>query len=728
MGEDDNFWPASAPSQGPDGVCGPCSEVFYRMPDGSEVEIWNLVFTQHNRIGDPPDNLRPLPSRNIDTGMGLERTCAMLQGVDSNFHIDVLLPIVETVAETCKQKYVSSDDNGRRIRRITDHVRACTFAIHENVLPGNNEEKYVIKRLLRRAVLDGWQMGMRDPFLHKLPPAVISQMTHSYPELAETVDHVTSVIKREEESFLATIDGGLTRINKLFDEIQSSGGGLVGGEDAAELYTTYGFPPELLETLAAERNCAFDWDGFRDAMEAHGKKSGAGTRGEVFASGPLDALKKAMHGSEFLGYESVKVSGKLIGIIAQNRLCESLTDSDAIPTPMEHKPDQLITLILDKTCFYGESGGQVGDTGWIEGPNGKFEVFNTQREGDFFLHCGVLREGSIDLGQEVNAHVDECRRQAIRRAHTATHLVHAALQHFLGSHAVQQGSKVDADLLRFDFSHASPVGNETLQDIEAMVNEGTSEAVAVSANLLPLEEARHAGAMMLFGEKYPDVVRMVSIDGISKELCGGTHVDNTGEIGLVKIIHEESVSAGTRRVVAITGRRALERFQQAEATLTDLANTLKVPVPDLPSRLNSLTKELKALKRQAATNKPDISIDELLNSAEEVDGVRIVIADTKGCDAAAMRQCIDQLRRKASPIAVLLGSTDNGKVTLVAGISREVESKGVSAGSWIREPASLVGGRGGGRPDLAQAGGKLSAKLPEALARAKQEIRNYLKS
>ncbi len=727
MGEDDNFWPASAPSQGPDGVCGPCSEVFYRMPDGSEVEIWNLVFTQHNRIGDPPDNLRPLPSRNIDTGMGLERTCAMLQGVDSNFHIDVLLPIVETVAETCKQKYVSSDDNGRRIRRITDHVRACTFAIHENVLPGNNEEKYVIKRLLRRAVLDGWQMGMRDPFLHKLPPAVISQMTNSYPELAETVDHVTSVIKREEESFLATIDGGLTRINKLFDGIQSSGGGLVGGEDAAELYTTYGFPPELLETLAAERNCAFDWDGFRDAMEAHGKKSGAGTRGELFASGPLDALKKAIHGSEFLGYESVKVTGKIIGIIAQNRLCESLTDADAIPTPMEHKPDQLITVILDKTCFYGESGGQVGDTGWVDGPNGKFEVFNTQREGDFFLHCGVLREGSIELGQKVNAYVDECRRKAIRRAHTATHLVHAALQHFLGSHAVQQGSKVDADLLRFDFSHASSVGNETLKDIEAMVNESTSEAVPVTANLLPLEEARHAGAMMLFGEKYPDVVRMVSINGISKELCGGTHVDNTGEIGLVKIIHEESVSAGTRRVVAITGRRALERFQRAEATLTDIANTLKVPVPDLPSRLNSLTKELKTLKREAVTNKADISIDELLNSAEEVAGVRIVIADAKGCDAAAMRQCIDQLRRKASPIAVFLGSTDNGKVTLVAGISREVESKGVSAGSWIREPASLVGGRGGGRPDLAQAGGKLSAKLSEALARAKQEIRKCLK-
>ena len=569
-------------------------------------------------------------------------------------------------------------------------------------------------------------MGMRDPFLHTLPPAVVTQMKHSYPELAETVEHVTSVIKREEESFLATIGGGLTRINTLFDGIRSSGGGLVGGEDAAELYTTYGFPPELLETLAAERNCAFDWDGFREAMEAHGKKSGAGTRGEVFTSGPLDALKKAMHGSEFVGYESATTTGTIVGIIAQDRLCESITEADAVPPTIEHKPDQLVTVILDKTSFYGESGGQVGDTGWIEGPNGKFEVINTQREGGFFLHRGVLREGSVELGQEIHAHVDEGRRKAIRRAHTATHLVHAALQHFLGSHAVQQGSKVDADILRFDFSHAAPVGHELLRDIEAMANESTLVAAPVSANLLPLEEARHAGAMMLFGEKYPDVVRMVSIDGISRELCGGTHVDNTGEIGLVKIIHEESVSAGTRRVVAITGHRALERFRQAEATLIESANTLKVPVPDLPTRLNSLTKELKTLKRQAETNQAEISIDELLNSAEEVAGVRIVVAEAKGCNAAAMRQCIDQLRRKASPIAVLLGSTDNGKVTLVAGISREVESKGVSAGTWIREPASLVGGRGGGRPDLAQAGGKLAAKLPEALAHAKQEIRSLL--
>ncbi|MFM8702949.1 MAG: alanine--tRNA ligase-related protein, partial [Planctomycetia bacterium] len=306
MGEDDNFWPASSPTQGPDGVCGPCSEIFYRMPDGSDVEIWNLVFTQFNRVGPPPDNLHPLPSRNIDTGMGLERTAAMLQGVDSNFHIDILKPLVEAVAEVCHRPYVAAGDDGRRMRRIADHVRACTFAIHENVMPGNNEEKYVVKRLLRRAVLDGRQMGMQEPFLHLLPATVAEMMRKPYPELAETADRVAGVIKREEESFLATIDGGLDRIEKLFATIDRSGSGLVGGIEAAELYTTYGFPPELLETLAAERNCGFDWNGFREAMEAHGQRSGAGTRVEVFTSGPLDALKKSMHGSEFVGYETLE--------------------------------------------------------------------------------------------------------------------------------------------------------------------------------------------------------------------------------------------------------------------------------------------------------------------------------------------------------------------------------------------------------------------------------------
>jgi alanyl-tRNA synthetase len=720
MGEDDNFWPAGAPTQGPDGVCGPCSEIFFRMPDGSDVEIWNLVFTQFNRVGPPPDNLRPLPSRNIDTGMGLERTCAMLQGVDSNFHIDILRPLVEAVAEVCSRRYVAADDDGRRMRRIADHVRACTFAIHENVLPGNNEEKYVVKRLLRRAVLDGRQMGMREPFLHRLPGTVADMMRKPYPELADTVDRVATVIKREEESFLATIDGGLDRIEKLFASIGRASTGTVKGEDAAELYTTYGFPPELLETLAAERNCGFDWDGFRAAMEAHGQRSGAGARGEVFASGPLDALKKTMHGSEFVGYDTLETDGKVIGIIAQDTLCEHLHEvGHADP----------VTVVLDRTSFYGESGGQVGDTGRLEWPGGSFDVADTQREGGFMLHRGHLRSGTLDLGHVVRARVDADRRAALRRAHSATHLLHAALQHHLGSHAVQQGSKVDADLLRFDFSHTSAIDQETLRQIETMVNTHALAAVPVAATLLPLEEARHAGAMMLFGEKYPDVVRMVTMDGVSRELCGGTHVSSTGEIGLVRVVSEESVSAGTRRITAVTGLRALDRVRQAEGVLAEAAGGLKVPVAELPARLAAITKELKDLKKARPTaGGTTLSVDELLAGAADVGGTRVVVADARGGDAAAMRQCIDLLRRKASPIAVLLGSAEADKVTLVAGISRELEERGLSAGAWIKDAAGVVGGKGGGRADLAQAGGKLVDKLPDALATARKTIEQMLKA
>ena len=726
MGEDDNFWPASAPSQGPDGVCGPCSEIFYTMADGSEVEIWNLVFTQFNRVGDPPDNLRPLPSRNIDTGMGLERTCALLQGVDSNFHIDILKPLVEAVAEVCGRPYEAETDDGRRMRRIADHVRACTFAIHENVLPGNNEEKYVVKRLLRRAVLDGHQLGLRAPFLHQLPQAVAGIMRHPYPELAETSERVAAVIQREEAAFLDTIDGGLARIETLFEAIETAGSGLVSGQDAAELYTTHGFPPELLETLAAERNCAFDWQGFQEAMDAHGLRSGAGTRVELFTSGPLDALKKAMHGSEFIGYDTTVATGKAVGIIAQDRLCETLDEIDH---------DDPVIVVLDRTPFYGEAGGQVGDTGWLTGEDEsnplRFEVTDTLREGDFILHRGHLRRGQLVLGEPLSAQVDSQRRAALRRAHSATHLVHAALQHFLGPHAVQQGSKVDTDLLRFDFSHGGSIGSDVLEQIEDMVNAHVFAAVPVTADRLPLAEARHAGAMMLFGEKYPDVVRMVSMGSddhrVSRELCGGTHVTNTGQIGLVRILGEESVSAGTRRVTAVTGFASLQRVRQAERTLAEAATTLKVPANDLPSRLASLTKELKELRKgKGGTAAAGVSPDELLAAAVTVGDTRIVVAALPSGDAGVMRQCIDQLRRKGSPIAVLLGSHDGGKVTLVAGISRELEERGLSASIWINEAAPLVGGKGGGRKDLAQAGGKDPSKLSAALDAAKTAIEQQL--
>ena len=719
FGEGDNFWPANAPSQGPDGVCGPCSEIFYHPPTGGEVEIWNLVFTQFNRVGDPPHNLRPLPSKNIDTGMGLERTASMLQGVDTNFHIDILRPIVEAAAEVCGMKYDPGSENGRRLRRITDHVRACTFAIHEEVYPGNEKQKYVVRRLLRRAVLDGHQMGVRRPFLHQLVSNVAQMMRVPYPELTETVDRVAHVIKTEEEHFLSKIDAGLDRIRRLFDTMRQSGHAMVSGHDAAELYTTHGFPPELLETLAAEHNFTFDWTGFQAEMEEHGNISRTSTRKELFKTGPLDPLKKVMSGSQFLGYETIEAEGKVVGILAQDHLVESVS---------EDGHERPIKVVLDQTPFYGESGGQVGDKGELVGPGFRFEVLDTQKEDGFTLHVGHLHKGHLQLGATVTARVNAARRNAIRRAHSATHILHYALQKYLGGHAQQQGSKVDNDWLRFDFANPSSVAPDALAQIENEVNERVTLAEPVGWTNLPIAEARKAGAMMLFGEKYPDVVRMVSMGQFSKELCGGTHVENTGQIGLFHIIGEESVSAGTRRITAVTGQGALERLRQAEKALAETAAALRVPVSEVPAKAAALAKEIRDLKKQlsAGPRAAEFSAEKLLADAIRIGDVQAIIAETPGADAQAMRQLIDQLRKKTAPLAVLLASRDEEKVTIIAGITRDLEQRGLKSGDWIRSAAEVVGGKGGGRPDMAQAGGRHPEKLPEALAAAREAISKLL--
>ena len=715
MGEDDNFWPAGAPSGGPDGVCGPCSEIFFKPDSKSEVEIWNLVFTQFNRVGPPPDNLRPLPSKNIDTGMGLERTAAVLQNVPSNFHIDILLPLVEQAGEVCGIKYDPASENGRRLRRIADHVRACTFAIHENVYPGPNKEKYVIKRLLRRAVLDGRQIGLHEPFLHKLVPLVAEIMHKPYPELGQTTTRVSQVIEKEESNFFSTIDAGLDRIERLFDAMQSAGREKVSGGEAAEMYTTHGFPPELFETLAAEHNLGFDWAGFNREMEQHGIDSGAGQRMELFQSSPLDALKKTLSGTEFVGYEATECDAQVVGIIARGELIEKIDE-------IGH--GQPICIVLDKTPFYGESGGQVGDIGTIVGPGFRFEVTDTQKEGAFTLHLGHLREGRIEQGARCRASVDANRRLGIRRAHSATHILHYALQKHLGKHAQQQGSKVDVDWLRFDFTNPSSLSPEELAAVEAEVNELVATSAKISWRSLPLAQARETGAMMLFGEKYPDIVRMVSIGEFSKELCGGTHLDNSGQVGLFKIIGEESVAAGTRRVTALTGTAALKRVREHETALAQTAAILRVPAADVPERVAAMAKELRDLKKQlsATPRSGAVTAERLLADASEVGGVRDVVAPAPEADANAMRQLIDQLRKSASPVAVLLGSAAEGKVTLVAGISRDLEQRGLNAGAWIRGAAEVVGGRGGGKPDMAQAGGKHAEKLPEALDTARKDI------
>ena len=783
MDEDENFWPASAPSLGPDGVCGPCSEIYYQLDSGKSVEIWNLVFTQFNRMGEPPNNLKPLPSNNIDTGMGFERTASVLQGVPSNFHIDILFPIVQAAAEVCGVPYSYESDQGRRLRRITDHVRACTFAIHENVYPGPKKARYVIKRLVRRAVLDGHQMGMREPFLYQLVPVVAKMMSAVYPELQETTERVAQVLRNEESDFLNTIDAGLDRLNRVFSDMESKSQSTVDGREAANLYQTFGVPPELFQVLAAERNFGFDWESYRAAMKEHEDVSGGG-RGELFQTGPLETLKESLLKSEFLGYETTEAEAVVRGIIV------GVPDEDLLVGTLRAggSTEHLVRVVLDRSPFYGESGGQVGDTGVFEGAGCRFEVVDTQRHGELIVHSGNLVEGELKQGAVIQAKVNTARRNAIRRAHSATHLLHYALQQILGKHAQQQGSKVDADWLRFDFSNQESLEEATLGKIESTVNDCISRRSPVDWKLLPLAEARKAGAMMLFGEKYPDPVRMVSMGDYSKELCGGIHLDSTAEVLAFELVSEESVSAGTRRVIGLTGDRAQEHRQhlaklandiamqlgcgvdqlaEAAMNMTQVTRRLKkqvsgggvepdsptapsaagksvaqvdyatlrhslrqaarcfhVGMDELPQRIAAMLSEQEDLRRQllALQQSGQTSADDLLAKAEQVAGVTFVVAETPGANANLMRQWIDQIRKKTQGSSAILLATVAGedKVTLVCGISRDLVDRGLSAGKWISPVAEAVGGGGGGKPDLAQAGGKHPEKLQEALSIAVQ--------
>jgi len=775
MGEDDNFWPAGAPSNGPDGVCGPCSEIFYLDDKGEEVEIWNLVFTQFNRVGDPPENLRPLPSQNIDTGMGLERIAAVMQDVDTNYHIDSLRPIVEAAGEICSADYVPDSQTGRRLRRICDHVRACTFAIHENVYPGPNKEKYVIRRLLRRAVLDGHQLGLSDPFLYQLVPNVIEQMQAAYPELTETADRVQNVIKQEEATFLTTLDEGLERIHSVFEEMQEQGKVIVEGSVAAELYQTYGVPPELTESIGSEKSFTFDWDGFREAMLQHGVES-------------IESLKRSLKETEFLGYDEDKAVATIKGLIVT-----SPNSEDQLADRVESVAGQRLIVVTDRSTFYGESGGQVGDAGRIENEQGLFIVEDTQKDAGLLLHYGYLESGCLSAGDKVTVVFDAEQRQAIRRAHSATHILHHALQTNLGTHAQQQGSKVEMDWLRFDFTNMEAVADDVLLKIELDVNALVKAQESIQWEVLPLVDARSQGAMMLFGEKYPDPVRMVTMGEFSRELCGGTHLSNTEDILLLEIISEEAVSAGTRRITALTGERcqkhhvemiqlheqllvllnsdgnksgsgglleciealalrvrALKKqlagggaaeqvdspvesstvavelnYQQVRSALRHCARLLNVAVVDLMSRVEAMLQECDRLKEeieQQATSE-DLSADSLLEQGEEIDGAMVVVADIGGANPNLMRQLIDQIRKKTERSAImLLGAQGDSKVVLVAGVSRELVAEGINAGDWVREVAPVVGGGGGGKPDMAQAGGKDPSQIGAAVEKARQVL------
>ncbi len=722
MGEDDNFWPAGAPTHGPNGVCGPCSEIFYHGNGPKEVEIWNLVFTQFNRVG--PGELNPLPKKNIDTGMGLERTAACLQGVTTVFETDVFRPIVAAVADAVGVIYSREHAEGVRIRRIADHMRALTFCIHENVRPGPEKQGYVIRRLLRRAVLDAYQIGRREPFLHTLVPVVARAMHRPYPELQESAQRVATTIKQEEEQFLRNLENGLRLLSDIFQKTKAAGSDTISGADAFTLHATYGIPIEVVESLATDHNLRVDREGFVEKRDQHSVISrGTTEAAAVFATGPLDVLKKEFHhGSEFVGYFTTRENARVIGILEQNRLAESA----------EANGGASLVLVLDRTPFYGESGGQVGDTGTIDSDRFTFEVLDTKKENDFVLHVGQVTSGKVTVDDAVCAKVDSTRRDAIRRAHTATHLLHHALRNILGKHAQQAGSKVEPDRLRFDFANPEAVGRERLRAIESVVNHRVLEAAAVSSVTMPIAQAKALGAMALFGEKYPDIVRVVQVGDYSRELCGGTHLDHASQVGLFKIIGEESVAAGTRRITALVGKAALEHVRVEEEALAGVAGVLRVPVDQIAERIGSLLEEIKTLKKQATQKRTETSdgqksADDLLAGANLVVGNKVIVHAVENASPDEMRQLIDVLRRKQpGGLAVLLAASADGKVSLVAGLSPDLVKQGLHAGNWLKEVAPIVGGGGGGRPDLAQAGGKLPEKVPAALEHALATVRAKL--
>jgi alanyl-tRNA synthetase len=713
--EGENFWPANSPSQGPDGVCGPCSEIYY-LPEGSkkDVEIWNLVFTQFNRVGDPPNNLHPLPKKNIDTGMGLERCASVMQGVHSNFEIDTLAPLCAAAGDVVGVKYDYHSPQGRPLRRIADHVRACTFCLHEGVAPGPEKQGYIVRLLLRRAFLEGYLLGQHEPFLHKLVPAVIEAMKVPYPELSQTLEQCVTGIRDEEEQFLTTVDKGVRKFDRFIAEAKKKGSGTISGDAAWELHSTDGFLIELSQALATQNEMQVDRTRFDVLQAEHAvvSKKG-GFDGSVMAIGPLSELQRSLKPTEFRGYDVVDVPGaKVVGLIADEQVISSF-----------HRPDELFGVVLDRTPFYAEAGGQIGDTGVLSGDGFEFEVLNTKKDNGLYIHIGQLKKGKIDVNAVVTASVNSTRRAGIKRAHSATHLLHHALQTVLGNHAMQRGSLVQEDILRFDFTQPKPITDQQMTEIEDIINEKVALGAPVTCEIMDQEAAKKAGATALFGEKYPDKVRVVTMGDFSKELCGGTHLSSTGQVGLCKLISEESVSKGVRRVTAYTGPKAMQKIRDDENLLKEVAIAVKAPrLEDAPQRVNAMLEELRAAKQELQKQSSQSAaslVETLLTEASKVGETTVVTAVIENGDTDAIRSLIDQIRRKSQSVAVLIGSVSEGKVILIAGLSPDLIAKKLNASDWVKAAAKAVGGGGGGRPDLAQAGGKSPENLPQAIADGK---------
>ncbi len=734
LGEHHNFWPADAPSKSPEGtLCGPCTEIFVDMgpqpncPDPARcdvtcdckryVEIWNLVLQQFEK-GARPGELRPLKMKNVDTGMGLERTAAVLQGVTSDFQTDVFKPIVETTAEALGVKYDPDAPEARHIHRIADHARAVAFCIADGVLPSNEGRGYVERRLIRRAMRDGLELGAKEPFIYVLVPCIAEAMRDAYPELAERRENIARTIKAEEERFQATLENSSQMLNELVADLRDSGRSVLPGEQAFRLYDTYGLPLDLTESILAEHGMTTDRGTFDREMErqrAQARSASAMTE-DVFDTGPLAKVKESAEPTKFVGYEAESCTATVEAIISGEELTESA------------RPGTEATLVLNQTTFYGEAGGQVGDTGVLSAPTAKFQVRDTKRTHGYFLHLGKVTEGIINKGDQVTCQIDAVRRRAIRRAHTATHLLQNALRRVLGKHVEQSGSLVGPDRLRFDFSHFAQVTSDELQRVEELVNDNILEGPAVTATEMPLEEAKRAGAIALFGQKYGETVRVVSIGDYSMELCGGTHLDSAAEVGLFRIATESSIAAGTRRIEAVTGREAIEHGRRRARTLERIAAVMHSDVAravDRAEQLMAENRELKAEARKLKRRGSGESADDIAAAATEVAGIRLIVhkTDLKMTD---LRQLCDALKAKINSGVVVLGSGAGQKLSLVVGVTKDLTPR-LDAGRMVKDISATAGGSGGGRPDMAQAGAKDPAGLDEALRQAPEVVKLYAK-
>ncbi|AYO30740.1 alanine--tRNA ligase [Biomaibacter acetigenes] len=715
MGEKDNFW-----SMGDTGPCGPCSEIYIdrgedHRCDAEECkigkcdcdrwrELWNLVFMQYNR--DENGTLTPLPRPSIDTGMGLERIATVMQDVYSNYDTDLLRPIIAFVENMTGKKYYG-DDRGFPFRVIADHSRAITFLISDGVVPGNEGRSYVLRRILRRAARYGRELDLNEPFLYKIIPQVVSLMECAYPELRKNLDYVQKVVKFEEERFNETLSDGLKMLSEGISRLEQEHKAVVPGEMAFMLYDTYGFPLDLTRDIAQEKGFSVDIKSFEELMEKQREKAKA-ARKESYKIDELFETLAPLPPTEFLGYDRLESEGQVQLIISNQEPVESFDDKS-----------REVVLVLDKTPFYGESGGQVGDTGIIENDDFRFRVVNTQKTPDGkFYHIGRIEKGEVSIKDMVMARVDADRRKDIARNHSATHLLHKALKQVLGEHVNQAGSLVNDTRLRFDFSHHSAMTQEELKQTEGKVNEAILSNLPVKVDITTVQDAQKHGAIALFGEKYGEKVRMVSMGDYSIELCGGTHVKSTSEIGLFKIVSESSIGAGLRRIEAVTGKNLINYLDVTLQNLSDAAALLKTSPQELSQKINELIERLKDREREIESLSQqaiNAQIEDIFSKKVDLDGVEVIYSRVKAREMDDLRKISDALRQKLKSGIIVLGSVSGEKVNFVASVSEDLTKKGYHAGNIVKQVASIAGGGGGGRSDFAQAGGKNPDKLDEAL-------------